>query len=278
MKELYGRILNGNFLSPSDSEAILLDIQKKDPGSTHDAMADHISSEGKNTYQILVDELEAHFSQGRLLDLGCGSGDLVKYLDDSFLQSYSGIDLSGSEINIARKTFPHLNFVCGRAEMMPFKTESFDALLSHMFIHMISDLEGMLSEARRVLVGGGPFISLYRDSNHENEALCAIRGLVQAHIAHKYPKFKFKIGSKSQREPLALEDSVKKYGFTVRSQSSYLLKDKGDSSKVASNIARMFPIVLLPEEDQEILKKQIQQYLESSSIHIEFGFKILIIA
>jgi len=278
VQELYKRVLNGDGLSLKESQTIFLDIQRRDPGSTHDAMKKYVSAAGQNTYQILVAEIADQFLAKRMLDLGCGTGDLVRYLGRAFNHSYSGIDQSESEIAIARKSFPDWSFDFGRAEAMPYGRNEFECIVSHMFLHMVSDLGGTLSEIRRVLKPGGVFVSLYRDPGYVNSNLKGIREIIWGYISKNYPKFSFKVGNHKQGDSPCLEEQMFSHDFKLRAQNAMVLKDQGSPAKVSETVVRMFPGALLPMEDQKILASEIQSYLEQNQIDVEFGFKTILVS
>lgn len=95
----------------------------------------------------------------RVLDLGCGAGDLCSLLRHSGLQVV-GLDLAGSALRIARERFPHLKFVqADLANGFPFRSGTFDAVVACLSIHYFhwSTTVALIREIRRMLRGGGLF-------------------------------------------------------------------------------------------------------------------------
>src|SRR6266481_4036431 len=66
-----------------------------------------------------------------VLDVGCGFGDLIAFLDQKGIgvAAYSGIDLSPEMIAIAREKHPRAQFECRDLLEQPFDPESFDVVL-----------------------------------------------------------------------------------------------------------------------------------------------------
>lgn len=67
------------------------------------------------TQQVRFDALAtmADFSGATVLDVGCGFGDLYKYLNDNYIDmTYTGIDVSMNMLTQARKNYPEVSFEC----------------------------------------------------------------------------------------------------------------------------------------------------------------------
>ncbi len=61
----------------------------------------------------------------RVLDVGCGSGRLVR-LFEPLRVTYVGLDQSEALLTIAKQQFPNLEFVLGDMGQLPFPDASFD--------------------------------------------------------------------------------------------------------------------------------------------------------
>lgn len=96
-------------------------------------------------------------SDHQLLDLGCGQGATVRYLNDEWGLSAKGIDPSQQLITMARKKGCDEEFMIGRGEAIPFADASFDGVLSECTLSLMDDLDQTLSEVHRVLKDRGYF-------------------------------------------------------------------------------------------------------------------------
>jgi ubiquinone/menaquinone biosynthesis C-methylase UbiE len=103
--------------------------------------------------------------QPQVLDLGCGTGRLLKRLATQIPDlEGTGLDLSGEMLHQARlasrhypQLRPRLRFVQGNAEALPFADQQFDAVFSTIsFLHYPHPLL-VLAEVRRVLRPQGQF-------------------------------------------------------------------------------------------------------------------------
>ena len=98
---------------------------------------------------------------GHILDLGCGSCDLVQYLVWTYHQQVAGVDISGGSFPKGRHTPEGRRFrcICRNAKHLKFaKDGSQDALVSMWALHEMEHPEAILGEARRILRPGGEIL------------------------------------------------------------------------------------------------------------------------
>ena len=64
-------------------------------------------------FEILLDFIKDDISQISILDIGCGYGDLITYIEQSMLfpKTYTGIDCEDFILEITKKRFPKSNFL-----------------------------------------------------------------------------------------------------------------------------------------------------------------------
>jgi ubiquinone/menaquinone biosynthesis C-methylase UbiE/uncharacterized protein YbaR (Trm112 family) len=87
---------------------------------------------------------------GRVLDVGCGPGNIRRSLDPLRITYYGADPLPVEGVG----DFP---FVCALAESIPFRSGTFSSLIVRSALDHFRDLEGFLSEATRVLTSDGRF-------------------------------------------------------------------------------------------------------------------------
>lgn len=96
-----------------------------------------------------------------ILEIGCGSGHGTKLIKKYFLpQKIEAIDLDPRMIILARKRVQDqtVSFHVASATKLPFKDNSFDAILEFAIIHHIPNWRDALKELHRVLKPGGEMI------------------------------------------------------------------------------------------------------------------------
>jgi SAM-dependent methyltransferase len=128
----------------------------------------------RRIHQLLIDSTEG---RGRLLDIGCGSGQLLIRFAKLAPGEYVGLDYWGNdweysksqaERNAELEGVRGLQFVHGSASRLPFSTGEFGRVVSCLTFHEVRDVPdktASLAEALRVLAPGGrfAFVDLFDD-------------------------------------------------------------------------------------------------------------------
>jgi demethylmenaquinone methyltransferase / 2-methoxy-6-polyprenyl-1,4-benzoquinol methylase len=89
-----------------------------------------------------------------VLDACCGTGDLA-VADSRAGARVTGLDFSERMLERARRKAPQIEWVHGDLLALPFADASFDAATVGFGVRNVEDLEGALSQLRRVLRPGG---------------------------------------------------------------------------------------------------------------------------
>ena len=100
---------------------------------------------------------------GRVLELGCGTGDMFPFVVDAAADDleYHAIEpdphMRKRAANAARETGLAVDLRDARAESLPYPDESFDIVLAGVVFCTIQDPDAALEEVVRVLKPGGEF-------------------------------------------------------------------------------------------------------------------------
>ncbi|WP_026820552.1 class I SAM-dependent methyltransferase [Arthrobacter castelli] len=89
-----------------------------------------------------------------VLDVGCGSGDLLAHLD-KLGTSTAGIDPATGMVELARTRVPNTDLRVGSAEHLPWPDASFDLVTSINALQFADDTLDALAEMARVVKPGG---------------------------------------------------------------------------------------------------------------------------
>jgi len=104
-------------------------------------------------YRQFLDYLKVEKGR-RLLDIGCGRGQILKEAERKQLFS-CGIDISFEGLEFAKKIIKKSHIVCGNAEYLPYPNNIFDYIVMLGTLeHFLNPTKG-LKEAVRVLSNGG---------------------------------------------------------------------------------------------------------------------------
>jgi SAM-dependent methyltransferase len=125
-------------------------------------------------HQLLIDSVG---SKGRLLDVGCGSGQMLIRFAKAASGEYVGLDYWGDDWEYSRSQAERnaelegvqgLQFLHGSASRLPFTDGDFGRVVSSLTFHEVRDVEDKtvsVAEALRILEPGGrfAFIDLFDD-------------------------------------------------------------------------------------------------------------------
>jgi trans-aconitate methyltransferase len=106
--------------------------------------------------EALIELLDPQIGQ-RILDLGCGAGQLTVKIAERGAQVV-GIDASAEMIAQARANFPDLDFRTGDATSFQL-AEPVDAVFSNAVLHWVKDQAGALRCIHRALKPGGRLVA-----------------------------------------------------------------------------------------------------------------------
>jgi trans-aconitate 2-methyltransferase len=92
----------------------------------------------------------------RILDLGCGTGDLTNKISERGALVV-GLDSSANMIEAARVAYPNISFVVGDARDFSFEAK-FDAVFSNAVLHWILEAEKVVECVSKSLREGGRLV------------------------------------------------------------------------------------------------------------------------
>jgi SAM-dependent methyltransferase len=92
----------------------------------------------------------------RILDLGCGDGQISRMLAAAGSQMV-GVDPTWNQIRVAHERGGGAAYARSEAAALPFPDQSFDAVVACLVFEHIDDVDGAITEVARVLRPGGRF-------------------------------------------------------------------------------------------------------------------------
>jgi trans-aconitate methyltransferase len=113
----------------------------------------------------------------RILDLGCGTGDLTYQLAAEGAVP-TGIDLSPEMIHTARQKYPSLRFLV--ADAHTYRTDTpFDAVFSNAALHWMKQPEAVVRTIRDALRPGGRFVAEFGGKGNVGTIIRTIESVLE---------------------------------------------------------------------------------------------------
>jgi 2-polyprenyl-3-methyl-5-hydroxy-6-metoxy-1,4-benzoquinol methylase len=150
---------------------------------------------------------------GRVLDIGCGHGSLLKELSDKGCDAY-GVELNPDSVEICRKK--GLNVRVGSIDDMNFENEFFDTVILWHVIEHVPSPKNALDKIRKVLKPGG---AVFLSAPNAGSYLAKIFGVhwfawqIPFHFYHFSPDTFRKIAEKSGYKIVRLKAVTPEYYF-----------------------------------------------------------------
>ena len=164
--------------------------------------------EGKHSYVWRlgagVAELLAPLPGERILDVGCGTGQLTAEIAKKGAQVV-GLDNSANMIGQARQNYPGVAFVLGDATSFRFD-EPFDAVFSNAALHWVKQAGAAVESIARALRAGGRFVAEFGGHGNTRSILNALRLALGPESDARCPWYYPSVGEyASLLEPYGLE-------------------------------------------------------------------------
>lgn len=99
----------------------------------------------------------SHVPRGRLLDYGCGWGDITWAMARTHPDIHA-VDIDAARVEFARREFAPVDFGVCRPDGLDFEDASFDCVTSVVVLPFVPDDGAYLREVRRVLKPEGHFL------------------------------------------------------------------------------------------------------------------------
>ncbi len=223
------------------------------------------------TYEKARDEyvpriLSAIESGKRLLDIGCGTGHIIKELATyGEKTSIVGLDISRSMIGIACRNTEGLSnasLVLGDGLDLPFRDSSFDVVTSRL-------ADYLLPEVHRVLRRGGRFFEYGLGPRADRE--------IAEFFPHRLESSNFFFPEDPQSWTDEVSNRVKKTGFRVTGVQEYETKDYYRSEHEVADLIEMVPLVkgFDRKKDGEVIRQLARKYMKDKGIAITWHYYIL---
>jgi len=166
----------------------------------------------KEMQRAVLDEIRTH-EGGRILDAGCGTGNLIQLLSERFSENNCrdfyifGLDQSQAMLNRASIKVPVEHVCLIQTDLnsdLPFLPETLEVIVSINTLYALDDPSKVLTRFYEVLSPGGQLILVTPKAGYEN-------GLVlKAHCKSPKPDEHWKDAhSSSEREEILIKEAIR---------------------------------------------------------------------
>lgn len=208
----------------------------------YDEKHSFVSIYGNDLLDLLAPKKEEY-----ILDLGCGTGDLAKKMDDLGVH-VKGIDKSVDMINQAQRKYPEIKFRAKDATKLEYKNE-FDAVFSNATLHWVKPPKKALCCIYNSLKRNGRFVGEFGGKGNiqriTTEIANQLRALGLPYDEERFPWFFPSIG-----EYTTLMEDV---GFRVTFANHFARPTPLDGVNGLRNWIEMFGKTMFEELDNETI-------------------------
>lgn len=108
----------------------------------------------KKFYCLLLQNINIP-SNSKILDVACGTGELLKQMYNKFNISGYGMDIDERMVSVAKEKCPQMDIRQAKCDKIPFDNKSFDVITVCMAFHHFENRNGFINEAVRVIKDDG---------------------------------------------------------------------------------------------------------------------------
>lgn len=251
----------------SDGERFLLDFHQRQPGVTAHAFG-HLPAivRGErlaSSYAVLLQALPAGCA-GTVLDIGCGNGHLLALLARAHPASRRlGVDFSLGELRAAPAAAQG-RLVAARAQALPLRDASVDAVLSHMALMLMNDAPRVMQDIARVLVPGGVLGAVVGGPRPPSPAFDTYLAILRRHLA-ALPAPAPRLGDGLFHKDDTARDLLAPH-FTGIAIDPVTLQERLAPEAAWAGYERMYDLYFLTPPARDAIR---QEYLAAVRAHVE---------
>lgn len=232
---------------------------------TYDSVAELQRRMGQGLVKYICDADVA--KQDSLLDLGCGTGELLKQLSQEGFKNLAGLDLSSRMLAVAKKKVPTAAMLHADIEHVPCEEGAYRTVVSNAALQWCN-IEDAFQEANRVLASNGRmFLTMFVQGTLVQWEQ-AFKAIGIASRVHKLPDVQ------------SIESSIEAAGFTISDSVTRIESTAFDSVESMFNSIRKLGATNatnsrndpLDRKSYLALKKRFLDLLDQGKLELDFSW------
>ena len=248
-------------------------IHNRHAGFTEKIATSCCDSNGKNSYELLIDTIDAN-SHIDILDLACGSGVLLEYCNKRFPFNVklSGVDMNDNELKLARTRLydQDVDFYNAKAQKLNFiKDASKDVIFCHWALTLMDPLVPVLKTIKRILKNQGIFSAIVDGDLHSATGYLEIHNIIYKFVQKIFPNYGLlELGDPRVRSLKTLDELVKKIFYDCEIKiTPHVLTFKHNPKVLAREVSGFFyASLVLSSKHYEILVSELSDYFDKTSV------------
>lgn len=234
------------------------------PAATERSLRGFLDERGLGTYDRIANLLQLA-KDAFVLDVGCGDGELLERIGSRNRTLHlSGIDLAEAEIERARLRLASHRvsaLIAGDACATPFTDRSFDAVVSHMTVMLVSDLAALFTEVRRLLREGGQFAFLVPRPGDPVEPAAQLMRAIPGWVREVYAEFTpVNPGDTRVLSTAALQELLASVGYSKVEVDDFTVERLVPAAELPSLLQERYYVGSLPSGASALLSKRVLEW------------------
>ena len=264
------KLMSGEGSNHSNLRKHILAIHESNPGFTENCGHNFKNKSEKSSYQWLAQIIEPK-KHKKILDLACGSGPLLEICDDLYGQDISliGVDMSSPELKLASRRLKNtkISLINSTAQDLNFISDKdIDVVLCHWALTLMSPVEPVLREIKRVLKNRGIFGAIIDGNNSLSPQYEKVHSIIYSWAKKQYSNYgSVELGDTRIREPKKLITLIKEIFIDVYVEIEHdILELKAEPEKLAKEVSGFFyAALILNKTNKKNMLLELQKFFIS---------------
>ncbi len=259
MSKYSEKILRGQRPDENDWQEHLLESHRNAPQMTPRVFASYKDNQGLSSYDRLVSYLTG--KEHKIVDLACGNGFLVpKIRQKNPTADIYAIDMSAAELGEAKKRFsgPKIEFLLENSKNLSLHDESIDTVLCHLGLMLMSPIEPVLKNIRRILKPSGRLIFVTKGTKVPHSLAQKLFVIITSSVLEKTGLEELPhTGDPRFGDIHELSDLLSQFNFELKSLEEHALQVKEPPEKALEQFRHLYLVEAMDRETRTKISEKL---------------------